>query len=206
MSPCLDSFRAARTAVPHHRSYRTMPGTPSRHPRWLKFKRIGRAGSIFLAVVHRKEELVAMPSRRGYRVLVGWPAAIALCGEFVRLKPITCHRQWALVPLHGGHGRGHVVNDGANVGQLFLDGLGFRWWRSRHGNRWRWTQGARRWWWWDCAAAVVEKLALNTNMLWLGRLGLKSKVTPSQLRQNQFLPALFIDSSALYSRLIQSLV
>jgi hypothetical protein len=51
-----------------------------------------------------------------------------------------------------------------------------------------------------------EKLALNTKVLWLGRLALKSKVTPRRLGQDQFLLALFIDSLALYSRLIQSLV
>jgi hypothetical protein len=34
----------------------------------------------------------------------------------------------------------------------------------------------------------------------------KGKVTPSQLGQDQFLLALFIDSSALYSQLIQSRV
>jgi hypothetical protein len=38
-----------------------------------------------------------------------------------------------------------------------------------------------------CAALAAEKLALNTKVLWLGRLGLKSKVTPSQLGQDQFL-------------------
>jgi hypothetical protein len=57
-----------------------------------------------------------------------------------------------------------------------------------------------------CVAPAAAKLALNTKVLWLGRLGLKSKVTPSQLGQDQLLLALFIDYSALYSRLIQSLV
>jgi hypothetical protein len=55
----------------------------------------------------------------------------------------------------------------------------------------------------ECAAPVVEKLALSIKMLWLGRLRPKSKVTTSQLDQDQFLFGLFIDSSTLYSRLIQ---
>jgi hypothetical protein len=81
---------------------------------------------IFLAIACQKEELVAVLSRCGYRVLVGWPGAIALHGEFVRLKLINGHHQLALVPLHGGHVRGHVVDDGVNADQLFLDGFGFR--------------------------------------------------------------------------------
>jgi hypothetical protein len=99
------------------------------------------------------------------------------------LEPIHGHRQLALVALHHGHGRRQVVNDSANVGQLLLGGLRFG-----------------RWWW---CLVVAAKLALNTKVLWHERLGLKSKVTPSQLGQDQFLLALFIDS---YSRLIQSLV
>jgi hypothetical protein len=119
--------------------------------------------------------------------------------------PIHGHRQLALVALHHGHGHRQVVNDSVNVGQLLLGGLHFgRWWCG-HGS----SEDEQLWWWGlvvGCAAPVEAKFALNTKVLWLGRLGLKSKVTSSQLGQDQFLLALFIDSSTLYSRLIQSLI
>jgi hypothetical protein len=89
-----------------------------------------------------------------------------------RLEPIHGHCQLALVPVHRGHGRGHVVDDGANVSQLLLGGLGFGWWWRRHGSRggghWIVNNGG------GGVGGVVRSagggnfLALSTKMLWLG--------------------------------------
>jgi hypothetical protein len=119
---------------------------------------------------------VAVSSCCGDRVLVGGPATISGRDKFVQLEPINSYRQLALIPLHCGHRHSHVVDDSANVGQLFLSGHGFGWW-SRHGSR----GGGRGWntrlqtMEVECAALVEEKMALSTMMLWLGELGLMSK-------------------------------
>jgi hypothetical protein len=150
-------------------------------------------------------------SRRGNQVLVRWPAPIAQRGELVRLELIHGHCQLALVALHRCHGHNHVVDDGADVSQLFLGGLscGGRW--CRHGGNGGGSKDGEQWWWWGlvvgcAAAAAVEKFGSEYQDVVAWAIRPKSKVTPSQLGQDQFLLALFIDSSTLYSRLIQSRV
>jgi hypothetical protein len=77
---------------------------------------------------------VAVSCHRGNRVLVRWPDLISCRGELARLEPIDGNRQLTLVPLHCGHGRGHVVDDGVQLGQVFIGGLGFGCWGG-HGTK-----------------------------------------------------------------------
>jgi hypothetical protein len=48
--------------------------------------------------------------------------------ELVRLQAINVHSQLSLVALHCGHGRNHVVDDGAQLDELLVRGLGIGRW------------------------------------------------------------------------------
>jgi hypothetical protein len=71
---------------------------------------------------------VVVSSRRGDIVTVGRLAPVACLGELVGLQSIDNHGQLSLVALHRAHGRDHVVDDGTQLSELFVRGLGLRRW------------------------------------------------------------------------------
>jgi hypothetical protein len=108
--------------------------------------------------------------------------------------------------MHRGHGCSHVVDDGADVGQLFLSGhsCGGQW--CRHGGSESGLKDGEQWRWWGLVVgcAAVEKFGSEYQDVMAWAIRAKSKVIRSQLGQDQFLLDSFQLSSALYSRLTQS--
>jgi hypothetical protein len=98
---------------------------------------------ISAAVVSWEQQFMAVACCRCNGISARLQIAAIADDYLLRLEPIDCNCQLALIPLHGGHRSRQVVDHCAHVGDLLVGGLGFWWlWRG-HGER----VGREGFWW-----------------------------------------------------------